>query len=201
MVKACKGVVMMRKAIDESKVQRMRNLVSGNYNEKTKIRSGYTRKRIVRKEGDIWEENKKTWTIKNGIKQTINKLDKIRIESATPLCCPKCNKRMKKEGDKFAYSHFKFCMSCLAEFETQIKIKGRDHWFKYKKEVQDANFNSWLKEVSSEYDDFIKQRTSKTMISEAGDIEDWGTGQSEKELRERFDKEIKEIMGRRNGNN
>ena len=28
----------MRKAIDESKVQRMRNLVSGNYTAKTKIR-------------------------------------------------------------------------------------------------------------------------------------------------------------------
>jgi len=190
----------MRKAIDDAKVQRMRNLVSGNYTSKTKIRSGYTKKRVVRKEGDVWEENKKTWTIKNGIKQTINKLDKIRVESTVPLCCPKCNKRMKHEADKFAYSHFKFCMDCLSEFETSIKIKGRDNWFKYKKEVQDANFQSWLKEVSGEYEDFLKHRTSKSMISEAGDIEDWGDGQSEKQLREKFDKEIKEIMERRNGN-
>ena len=120
----------MKKGIDEQKVQRMRNIVSGNLTEKTRIRSGYNKKRIIRSEGDIWEENKKSWTIKNGIKQTINKLDKIRIENATPLCCPKCNRRMKNAPDKFAYSHFKFCMNCLAAFETNIKKQGKENWFK-----------------------------------------------------------------------
>ena len=47
------------------------------------------------KEGDIWVENRKTWTIKNGIKQTISKLDKIKKQIFTPLCCPKCSKVMK----------------------------------------------------------------------------------------------------------
>ena len=27
---------------------------------------GYQKKTIERKEGDVWTENKKTWTIKNG---------------------------------------------------------------------------------------------------------------------------------------
>ena len=200
MVKTCKGVVIVRKAIDESKVQRMRNIVSGDYSAKTKIRSGYTKKRVIRKEGDIWEENKKTWTIKNGIKQTVNKLDKIRVENTIPLCCPKCTKRMKKAQDKFAYSHFKFCMDCLATFETGIKKLGRENWFKYKRKIQDANFKSWLKEVGEEYSDFLNSRNSKTMISEAGDIEDWSTGQSTAELQKRFDEEIKNIMEKRNEN-
>jgi len=201
MVKTCKGIVIMKKAIDESKVQRMRNLVSGDYTSKTKIRSGYTKKRIVRKEGDVWEENKKSWTIKNGIKQTINKLDAIRLKNSTPLCCPKCDKRMKNDYDKFAYSHFTFCMDCLVTFETRIKIKGRDSWFKYKQSVQDANFNSWLKEVKGEYEDFLDNRNSKNLISEAGDIEDWNTGQSNKDLKEKFNSEIKKVMERRNENN
>ena len=38
----------MRKGISEDKVKRMRNIVSGNYNSKTKIRSGYTAKNIER---------------------------------------------------------------------------------------------------------------------------------------------------------
>ena len=62
MVKTCKGVIIMRKSISESKVQRMRNLATGNIHAKSAIRSGYTTKRVIRKEGDIWEERGKTWT-------------------------------------------------------------------------------------------------------------------------------------------
>ena len=61
----------MKKGIKESNVQRMRNLVSGNYSSKTKISSGYTKTTKDYKEGDIWEENGKQWTIKRGIKRTV----------------------------------------------------------------------------------------------------------------------------------
>ena len=47
MVKTCKGVIIMRKSISESKVQRMRNLVTGNIHAKSEIRSGYTTKRVT----------------------------------------------------------------------------------------------------------------------------------------------------------
>ena len=33
----------MKKGISKNKVQRMRNLVSGNYNAKTKVVSGFTK--------------------------------------------------------------------------------------------------------------------------------------------------------------
>ena len=49
----------MRKGISESKVKRMRDLVAGNYNAKSKIASGYTKSKKEYKEGDIWIENKK----------------------------------------------------------------------------------------------------------------------------------------------
>ena len=65
----------MKKAIKESKVQRMRNLVTGNHNSSTEIQTGYSSRRVKRGEGDVWEEKGKTWTIKNGIKQNITKLD------------------------------------------------------------------------------------------------------------------------------
>ena len=36
------------------------------------------------------------------------------------------------------------------------------------------------------------------MISEHGDIEDWGTGQTKEQLQKMFDKEIKKIMELKN---
>ena len=38
---------------------------------------GYTKEYVEHKEGDVWEENGKQWTIKNGIKQTVTKLDAV----------------------------------------------------------------------------------------------------------------------------
>ena len=199
MAKACKGVVIMRKSISESKVQRMRNLVSGDYSSKTKIRSGYTTKRIVRKEGDIWEERGKKWTIKDGIKQTINKLDELRISSKPPLCCPNCNKRMKSGLDKNIYNLFKFCTDCLAWFERKKHEKGE--WEEYKNSVQNANFESWLNERKEEYKDFISHRNNRNYVSEAGDIETWSSGQSDEELKAKFDEQVKIIMEKRNEKN
>ena len=43
----------MKKWIAEDKVQRMRNLISGKYGDKTKIRSGFETKTKRRVEGDM----------------------------------------------------------------------------------------------------------------------------------------------------
>ena len=63
----------MKKGISESKVQRMRNIVKGDYTKSVKTQVGY-KKSDKKKEGDIWEEGNKTWTIKNGIKQNVPKM-------------------------------------------------------------------------------------------------------------------------------
>lgn len=196
MVKTCKGVVIMKKGISQSKVQRMRNLVSGDYSSKTKIRSGYSTKRVVRKEGDVWEERGKSWTIKNGLKQTINKLDKFRIESKPPLCCPKCNKRMKSNLDKSIYMQMKFCSDCLAKYERKLHAEGL--FDKYKDNLIQGNFDYWLEGVKANFEDYLKQRNSTNYISEAGDIEDWSGGLSDEELRKTFNLELENILEKRN---
>ena len=58
----------MKKGISESKVQRMRNIVKGDYTKSVSTQVGY-KKSDKKVEGDVWEEAGKTWTIKNGIKQ------------------------------------------------------------------------------------------------------------------------------------
>ena len=66
------------KQFSKQKIQRMRNLATGDYGSKTKASSGYTSYEKKRSEGDVWEENDKTWTIKNGI----NKVRRCQKEHA-----------------------------------------------------------------------------------------------------------------------
>ena len=75
---------MLKKEFKKKDVERARNLIMGNSGASSETQIGYKKKRIEYKEGDIWTENKKTWTIKNGIKQTISKLDSIRKEVFMP---------------------------------------------------------------------------------------------------------------------
>ena len=125
----------MKKAISEAKVQRMRNLVTGKYKAKTATQIGYKKEIKEYKEGDIWTEGRKTWTIKNGIKQTVSKLDKIKKEVFTPLCCPECGNVMKKRLDKPNYKIHKKCFDCVIEFEGKLKhIPGE--YEKYIKELE-----------------------------------------------------------------
>ena len=93
----------LNKEFKRKDVNRARNLLMGKSNASTSTQIGYNTKQEDHKEGDVWVENKKTWTIKNGIKQTISKLDAIKKEVFMPLCCPKCSKVMKKRLDKPNY--------------------------------------------------------------------------------------------------
>ena len=76
---------MLKKEFKRKDVERMRNLIKGSVNSSSETQIGYKKKQIEYKEGDIWVENKKKWTIKNGIKQTISKLDNIKKEIFMPL--------------------------------------------------------------------------------------------------------------------
>ena len=86
---------LLKKEFKESDIQRVRNIVNKDFTKKTKIQSGYQKNKSRYQEGEIWEEGGKTWTIKNGIKQNITKLDKFKKVSRMPLRCPKCNGSMK----------------------------------------------------------------------------------------------------------
>ena len=59
---------VLKKQFQEKDVQRLRNLMTGKYGEKTIQSAGYRKAEVDRKEGDIWEEDGRKWTIKNGIK-------------------------------------------------------------------------------------------------------------------------------------
>ena len=69
---------VLKKDFNPKDVERLRNLVKGKAGERTSQGIGYTKKEEFHKEGDIWEADGRKWTIKDGIKQNITKLDKFK---------------------------------------------------------------------------------------------------------------------------
>ena len=106
---------VLKKEFQEKDVERLRNLITGKYGEKTRSSVGFSKAEEFYAEGDIWEADGRTWTIKDGIKQNITKLDKAKKAHIMPLLCPKCGKVMKKRNDKPAYNLHKMCFNFVAE--------------------------------------------------------------------------------------
>ena len=164
---------MLKKEFKRKDVERARNLIKGKTGDSSEIQIGYKKKRIERKEGDIWTENKKTWTIKNGIKQTISKLDKIKKEIFMPLSCPCFNKIMKKRLDKPNYKIHKKCHDCVIEFEHKLKYTGQ--YDNYIKQLEAKNSLNLVDEMESYLLNAVNA-TNNGYVSERGELERWVGG-------------------------
>ena len=180
---------MLKKEFNRKDVERMRNLIRGNVNSSAESQIGYNKKIIEYKEGDVWTENKKTWTIKNGIKQTISKLDNIKKSLFTPLCCPKCSKVMKHYLDKNSYKIHKHCHTCVVDFEHKLKIQGK--YDDYINELELKNNLTILDETESYLLDIVNKSNSG-YVSEDGVIERWTGGIDNKEFTKKIKKAAKE---------
>ena len=179
---------MLKKEFKKKDVQRARNLITGNIGASTGTQIGYIKKIKEYKEGDIWTENKKTWTIKNGIKQTVSKLDKIKKEIFLPLCCPKCNKVMKKRLDKPNYMIHKKCYDCVIDFEGKLKhVEGR--YEKYMKELELKNNLTSLETVES-YLLEVVNTSNQGYVSENGEVERWVGGVDTNKFTKKIKKEV-----------
>ena len=164
---------MLKKEFKRKDVDRMRNLIKGNVNDSSESQIGYKKKKKEYKEGDIWTENQKTWTVKNGIKQTISKLDKIKKEIFLPLCCPKCNKIMKSRFDEPNYRIHKKCLNCVVNFEHKLKCKGK--YDDYMKNLKAKNSLDMIDDMESFLLNAINAENDG-YISEQGEIERWVGG-------------------------
>lgn len=170
---------MLKKEFKRKDVDRVRNLVMGKSNASSETQVGYNKKRIEYKEGDIWKENGKTWTIKDGIKQTISKLDTIKKEVFMPLCCPKCGKIMKGQLDKPNYKVHKMCLNCVVDYEAKLKLKGE--YDDYKKNLYLKNRLTQINEIEN-YFLSLANESNNGYISENGEIERWKGGVNKKEI-------------------
>lgn len=179
----------LKKEFKEKDVQRLRNLVQGKFGEKTRSSVGFTNKQEFYNEGDIWELDGRTWTIKNGIRQNITKLDKAKKEHTMPLFCPNCKKLMKRV-DKPYYNIHKFCLDCYAKFEDKLKTEG-----KYKEYFNKIN-NKVIDHRIEEFEQYVNDKlleSNDSFVSENGEVEKW-VGKIDKDKVDEFTKEIIEHL-------
>ena len=181
----------LTREFDERDLQRMRNIITGNTADATRIQTGYEKKTIERKEGDIWEENGKKWTIKNGLKQTVTKHDKLRELVKMPLKCPECERAMKANKlNKKMWNIHKKCFDCVIEYETKLKATGG--YEEYAKKIMNANKNTF----ADDYEAAVKEYETAqpdTYVSEAGDIENWVGGKVNPEIIKALKENIKQL--------
>ena len=161
---------LLKKEFKKSDVERVRNLVNKDFTAGTKQQSGY--KKTIKKyaEGDIWEDGGRQWTIKNGIKQNITKLDSAKKALRIPLRCPNCGGPMKHHLAKKMYKVHGFCFDpCTVEMEANLRKAGL--YNKYEERMMQGNLKAFANDVEQWALDLVN--TQDTFVTEAGDIEDW----------------------------
>ena len=176
---------MLNKEFKRKDVERMRNLIKGKSGESSELQVGYTTKKEDHKEGDICEENGKKWTIKDGIKQTYTKLDKVKKEAILPLFCPNCSSLMKKRVDAKMYKIHNKCLDCVVEMEHQLEIEGK--YEEYERNIIAKNAESYLNDLEAYLTEAINE-SNTSYVSEKGEVERWKGGID----REKFASEMKE---------
>jgi hypothetical protein len=181
------------KEFQRKDVQRLRNIVSKNSSDKTTTQVGYTKENIERKEKDIWEENGKTWTIKNGIKMTTNKLDLVKSILQIPLICPKCHKAMiNSRLNKQMYYIHKMCSNCVIDNETKLKQTGE--FDNYQQTIVKNGIEYHIKEMEDILLDISINGNNESFITESGDIEEWkGRGLDQQTIIENIQEYIQKL--------
>jgi hypothetical protein len=162
---------ILKKEFDTRTVKRVRDLVTKKYGDATGIQSGYTKEQVDHKEGDIWVENGKEWTIKDGLKQNVTKLDVFKEMVNIPLLCPSCSNPMKSFYDKKMYRIHKMCMNCVTDFEMNIKKQGK--WEEYSQSIINNNVSQFLKEYEEFLTDAENNQEIHQFVSEDGIIDKW----------------------------
>ena len=183
---------VLRKEFSKKDVERARNLVTGNTDARTSQGVGYTKKSEHRKEGDIWNEDGRKWTIKNGIKQNITKMDKFKKMGKIPLFCPECSSLMKKELDKKVYPAYQKCFDCVVDHEAELKKQGK--YEDYMIGLRNDHVQSAMDGYKSFMEDRMKQ-TNANFVTEAGDVENWKGGVSEEQIQQELQEGIEFLEG------
>jgi hypothetical protein len=161
---------LLKKEFKEADVKRVRNLVNKDFTSGIKQQAGYTKIKGRYKEGDVWKESGKEWTIKNGIKQNITKLDSAKKAVRLPLACPRCSNRMKKRLDKKMFKIHGFCFDCVVDFEANLKQAGL--YEDYEKKMMSGNIKEFIVDIEAWVTESLQDKI--TMVTEAGDKESWG---------------------------
>jgi len=184
---------MLQREFKGKDVQRMRNIITKDYTAKTTTQVGYSKAQINRKEGDVWDENGKKWTIKNGIKQTVTRFDKLKEAINLPLTCPKCDKAMKNHSlNKKMWPLHKMCFDCVAVMETELKRTGQ--YEEYVRNLTTRGVKTYITELESALLELALEDSNEEFVTEQGDVEKWaGKGIDKQKLAEEIQEYIQKL--------
>jgi len=182
------------KPFEERDLSRIRNLIAGKHGEKVSIQVGYETKQEEHVEGDIWIENNKTWTISNGIKQTVTKFDKLKSYIKYPLVCPNCKTHFSlTDLNKKMYNIHEKCFDCVIKMETKLKLEGKYEEYEYN--LMNQNRTSYLEEFEralTEYETSLPE----SHYTEDGQKESWQGGSVDKEYIIKMKEQIREMKSK-----
>lgn len=163
----------LKREFNPRDVQRMRNLITGQTGDRTQIQAGWERHTNDHKEGDVWEENGRKWTISGGIKQTVTKLDEIKKLVVLPFTCPNCRQVMKvDEYNKKMWAIHGKCFDCVIKMESELKRTGQ--YEAYVENIMNRNKNAQLDDLEAALDQWVNDKDS--FVSESGEVEKWAGG-------------------------
>ena len=165
---------LLKKEFTSRDVNRARNLVNKDFSAKTVDGIGYAKAQVAYKEGDIWEESGRTWTIKNGLRQNITKLDSAKKAFQIPLACPKCKGTMNYYLSQKMYKIHKMCFDCVVDYEAELRKAGL--YESYEKNMMQGSLKAFARDVEQWVLDVIG--TTDTYVTEQGDVEDWNNNDS-----------------------
>lgn len=169
--------------MEQSRANRLKNILSGEYKKSTSIHSGYTPD--IHKEGDEWEEDGKMYTIKNGIKCSISQYTTIRSNALKPLFCPNCKNIMSHNLDDKLWRSQGMCFDCVIKRDTKLMATGKFDEFQRKKVI--SNILAYLNDREYELEDYLNNLDMNQFITENGTIEDWvQTGVTKEEARDKI---------------
>jgi len=164
---------VLKKEFKKEDVARVRNLVNKDYTSATKQQLGYSKTQKRYKEGDVWEENGKKWTIKNNLKQNITKLDAAKKALRLPLRCPNCGGPMKHHLAKKMYKIHGYCFDpCTVEMEAKLRRAGL--YEQYEKRMMQGNMKVFIKDIEEWAEGLVTGKV-ESYVTEQGDVENWST--------------------------
>jgi len=181
---------VLKKQFQQKDVQRLRNLVQGKYGDKVGQSVGYSKSEVNYKEGDIWEEDGRKWTIKDGIKQNITKLDAAKKAHLMPIFCPCCGSKMHVDIDKAYYNLHKKCLNCVVAFEHELRVAGL--YDAYEKRIINSDLDGFIDDFTK----FIESEltlTNNSFITEQGDVEKWVGAPNKEKVLEGLEKTIEHL--------
>lgn len=181
---------LLKREFRERDVNRLRNIITKKHGNATGIQVGYQKAEKDHTEGDIWEEDSKMWTIKNGIKQSYTKLDAVKKVVRMPFLCPCCNKPMKNSLDKKMYPLHNSCFDCVVTKESQLKMEGK--YEDYMKNMIKKNVLTHIEEAEQFIEEFL-DTDKQGYVTEQGDIEEWEGGQDKNAVVEKWKEELQEM--------